>query len=381
MLMAVVLAAVGVLFHAAVAAPVNPVERENALAGTSTWAESGAPPSEVEAYTSETDVLPGQTVHFHVSTRERYRILVYRLGWYGGAGGRLIACVPADCASDELGTAYAVPTTEAATSRLVAGWPVTDSVQIPSDAVSGYYLARVVMTAGPWHGRAGAVPFVVRPPASERSAVLVQVPVNTWEAYNAWGGHSLYDFNSVNHQRANRVSFDRPYGQGAQGPLEEEIQLVHFLEREHVDVSYQTDLNTDLVPSSLLSHRLVTVAGHDEYWTKEIRDAFDKARDLGTNLAFMSSNIGYWQVRYENGGRTIVGYKDANADPVTDPALKTIQFRQVGRPECELEGVMFFFLRSLRETPIDYPVTSAALDDPWFARTGFRPGDRVAGVV
>src|SRR5207248_6654727 len=84
----------------------------------------------------------------------------------------------------------------------------------------------------------------------------------------------------------------RPYGQGAQGPLEEEIQLVHFLEREHVDVSYQTDLNTDLVPSSLLSHRLVTVAGHDEYWTKEIRDAFDKARDLGTNLAFMSSNIG-----------------------------------------------------------------------------------------
>jgi hypothetical protein len=309
-------------------------------------------------------------------------IKIYRLGWYGGVGGRLVACGPSpDCTRDEQGVAYPVPAPEPGTYRVVAGWPVTDTIRIPEDAASGYYLARIVLMSGVERGRAGTVPFVVRPPAGERSAVLVQVPVNTWEAYNAWGGHSLYDFNSVNKRRANRVSFDRPYDKGAQTALEFEIQLVRFLEREGIDVSYQTDVDTHFVPSSLLEHRLVMVGGHDEYWTKEIRDAFDKARDLGTNLAFMSSNTGYWQVRYEDDGRTIVGYKDANADPNADPMLKTVRFRDVGRPECELEGVMFFYLHKLSQPPLDYTITDAGRFDPWFAGTGFQPGDRVKGIV
>jgi hypothetical protein len=374
-------AAAAALLHGSQALESNPVVQENSLPGSQGWSRINAPPEEVEAYTSEADVLPGEAVHFHVSTAERYRIKVYRLGWYNGDGGRLIGCIPADCTHDQQGVGYPVPSPEAGTYRVVARWPVTDTFQTPPAAVSGYYLARIVLDTGVARGRAGTVPFVVRPPETQRSTVLVQVPVNTWEAYNAWGGHSLYDFNSVNKQRANRVSFDRPYGYGAQGPLQLELQLVRFLEREGVDVSYQTDLDTHFSPSSLLSHRLVMVAGHDEYWTKEMRDAFDTARSLGTNLAFMGSNDGYWQVRYEDGGRTIVGYKDAAADPIADPAQKTIRFRDLGRPECELEGVMFYFLRTLRETRIDYTVTNAALHDPWFADTGFQPGDRVAAVV
>jgi hypothetical protein len=376
-----VIAAAAALLHASFGAEPNPVERENGLPGTQAWAIGGARSQDVEAYLSETDVLPGQAVHIHVSTRERYRIMVYRLGWYGGSGGRLVACAQADCISDEQGSVYSVPSPEPGTYRVVAGWPVTDSIQIPADAVSGYYLAQVVLTTGSAHGRAATVPFVVRPPEAQRSAVLVQVPVNTWEAYNAWGGHSLYDVNSVNKQRANHVSFDRPYTVSARALLNLEIPLVRFLEREHVDVSYQTDVDTDLSPSSLLAHRLVITSGHDEYWTKQMRDAFDRARDLGTNLAFMSSNTGYWQVRYEDGGRTIVGYKDANLDPITDPALKTVKFRDLGRPECELEGVMFFYLHGLRETPINYTVTGAASRDSWFAQTGFQPGDLVKAVV
>jgi hypothetical protein len=265
---------------------------------------------------------------------------------------------------------------------VVADWPVTDTVRIPDDAVSGYYLARVVLTSGDPAGKAGTVPFVVRPPPAQRSRVLVQVPVNTWEAYNAWGGKSLYDFNSTDFHRANHISFDRPYGASAQGPFEAEIQLVRFLEREGVDVSYQTDLDTHLDPSSLLAHRLVMTAGHDEYWTKEMRDAFDNGRDAGTNLAFMGSNVGYWQVRYEDGGRTIVGYKSTD-DPVADPALKTVQFRQLvpARPECQLAGVMYMRLREHQTGPIDYTVTSAAAADTWLAGTGFNVGDVVKGVV
>jgi hypothetical protein len=361
--------------HGSVMYGENPVARENAQQGTPAWAIRSAPPEAVEAYTSETDVLPGGPVHFHISTGARYRVAVYRLGWYRGDGGRLVGCSPADCSDVETGVRRPMPSPDPFTGKLVAGWPVTDVVRIPTDATSGYYVARILLADGDAAGKGGTVPFVVGPPDSQRSSVLVQVPVNTWEAYNPWGGRSLYD-----PHRANRVSFDRPYGIGSQGPFYTEIQLVRFLEREGVDVSYQSDVATHFAPTSLLMHRLIIMAGHDEYWTKEMRDAFDGARDLGTNLAFMGSNAAYWQVRYEDGGRTIVGYKSL-ADPIADPAVKTIQFRDLGRPECELGGVMHMFLRPHQSGPIDYTVTASAAQDPWFAGTGFKPGDVVKGVV
>jgi hypothetical protein len=127
----------------------------------------------------------------------------------------------------------------------------------------------------------------------------------------------------------------------------------------------------------------VIVAGHDEYWSKRMRDAFDAARAAGTNLAFMNSNAAYWQIRYEDGGRTIVGYKEAAPDPEPNPALRTVRFRHLvpPRPECALMGVMFFRIREHQTGPVDYTVTDAASTDPWFAGTGFEPGDKVLDVV
>jgi hypothetical protein len=207
--------------------------------------------------------------------------------------------------------------------------------------------------------------------------------VNTWQAYNPWGGKSLYSFNSTDLEPATRVSFDRPLAFTAQGPFDWEYNMVRFLEREGYDVAYQTDADTDAHPESLLAHRLVMVIGHDEYWTKRQRDAFDAARDAGTNLAFTNSNASYWQVRYEDGGRTLVGYKEAAPDPEPDPALRTIRFRELSppRPECALLVVMFYRIRDHYSGPVDYTVTDAANADPWFAGTGFKPGDKVLDVV
>ena len=208
------------------------------------------------------------------------------------------------------------------------------------------------------------------------SRILVQVPVNTWEAYNRWGGKSLYDFYGP---RAYRVSFDRPFGEMAQTPMWWEIQLVRFLEREGYDVSYQTDIDTNDDPGSLLRHQAVVVAGHDEYWTSGIREAFDTALAQGTNLAFMGSNDGYWRIKLEDGDSTIFGYKSLY-DPT--PALedKTALFREIGRPECNLMGVLHQFLVPLPYA-LDYAVTDAGAADPWLAGTGFAPGDTIRGVV
>ena len=349
----------------------NPVQAENALPGTTAWFAEQAPPPSIEGYTSELSLLPGETLHLHVSTSPaaRYRVEVYRVGWYGGAGGRLVGCVPG-CGSDETGTAQPHPGPDG-NGETVAGWPVTDELQLPGDAVSGYYVANLLLTSGPQSGKASTVFFVVRAPTARRSAILVQVPVNTWEAYNNWGGKSLYDVNSTDGAPANRVSFDRPIAPGGQWPVVWEVPLVRFLEREGYDVSYETDVDTHLNPGELLNHRLVMTSGHDEYWTKQMRDGFDAARDAGTNLAFMGANNGYWQVRYEDGTRTMVGYK-SGLDPIADPALRTILFRDLGRPECQLEGVQHQGgFRHPTDTNLDYAPNPSALADSWFGGTGF----------
>jgi hypothetical protein len=363
----------------------NPIRAENAKAGTPGWLAPAATGRAIEGYASEVSVRPGETMHFHVSTMPaaRYRVVVYRLGWYRGVGARRIACLPG-CTADEAGVAQPQPTPETGTGRVEAGWPVTDQLTVPSTGTSGYYLAEFVLTNGAQAGRAALTYVIVREPPGRRSAILVQVPVNTWQAYNDWGGKSLYDNLSTDGRRANRVSFDRPYDwsprPGGQ-PLEWEYPLVRWLERTGYDVSYQTDVDADADPASLVRHRLVMTAGHGEYWTKTIRDAFESSRDLGTNLAFMGANTGYWQVRYEDGGRTIVGYK-SRYDPEPDPALKTTMFRDLVPPryECELIGIQSQGV-GLTWQPSDYVVTPSAIGDPWLNGTGLTAGATLKGIV
>lgn len=350
----------------------NPVQSENALPGSSGWHIPPAPAHAIEGYASEVSVAAGETLHLHVSTAPaaRYRVEIYRLGWYSGTGGRLEAC-RSSCDGDEAGTPQPLAR-PAADGYLDAGWAVTDSIRVPATWVSGYFLAVLRLSSG----QGGWIPFVVRPRASQRSAILVQAAVNTWQAYNRWGGMSLYkNAGGLSCKGVcTRVSFNRPYDPTTQNLWSFEVPLVHFLEQSGYDVSYVTDVDVDRDPGELLRHRLVVTAGHDEYWTKAMRDAFDRARAGGTNLAFMGANTGYWQMRYGNARRTIVEFRLRRLDPEPNPALETVRFRDLvpPRPECELEGVQY--VRSREESiggQNDYVPAPGALGDPWFAGTGF----------
>jgi hypothetical protein len=368
----------------ALAAPrENPVAAENALAGTPGWLGRPAAGGAIEVYASQTDVAPGATLDVHVSMAQpaRYRLLVYRLGWYGGVGARLVACQPS-CFTDDAGGPEPSPAPDA-TGFVDAGWPVSAHIAVGADWTSGYYLVRAELESGPQAGGSATTYAVVRA-AHSRSRMLVQVPVNTWEAYNGWGGKSLYPFSSSDGKQAIRVSFDRPFAwtlPGAQGPLGWELPLIRFIERNGYDVSYQSDVFTAAHPHSLMHHAAVVVAGHDEYWTKSMRDGFDAARDHGVNLAFMGANAAYWQVRLQDHGRTILAYKSMY-DPNPNTALKTAMFRELIPPrlECALIGIQHQGA-GLYWPPGDYTVMPGAATTPWFRGTGLRPGDVLRGIV
>jgi hypothetical protein len=282
-------------------------------------------------------------------------------------------------------------------------WPVRCRVPIDRAWVSGVYLARLT---GLVDGLQSYIPFVVREPArsrapgagTHRAPLLFQCSVTTWQAYNNWGGKSLYDFNSDGGARAVRVSFDRPYGSSglaaagagagefltvAHGPYAGawEYPCVRWLERNGYDVAYATDLDIGARREPLQGRRAVLIVGHDEYWTGAMRRHFEEARGRGVHLGFLSSNAGYWQIRLEPGrrgapDRVMFCAKEAERDPVYNTprdGTLTVRFRNLKPrlPEVSLVGMML----SGGDVEGDFAPLPEALAHWVYAGTGFARGD------
>ncbi|MFI6903442.1 N,N-dimethylformamidase beta subunit family domain-containing protein [Nonomuraea sp. NPDC050394] len=180
--------------------------------------------------------------------------------------------------------------------------------------------------------------FVVRQ-AVPTSPILVSLPFTTWQAYNRAGvpGEGVYWTESP--QRAARVTFDRP-GVGP-SPERWEHGMLRWLRPAGYDVAFCSNLDLHDGLDLLTRHRVLVVNGHDEYWSAGMRDAVEEFVRLGGNVAFFAGNTAWWQIRLEDGGRTMVCHRDAIADPVGDPSLATVEWSAAGRPENSLTGVSF----------------------------------------
>lgn len=291
----------------------NPIQVENAKPGATDWQLSNyASNHEIEGYASLTSVNRGGQIKFFVNTIDpNYTVEIFRTGWYGGAGARRITS-----AVQVPGVAQPTPTTDPVTGLIECAWTNPYVLNIPNDTAdptdwaSGVYLAKLT---GSKSGKQSYIVFVVRDDARP-SDLLFQSSVNTYEAYNAWGGTSLYS----SPVRAHKVSFNRPYidSDGAgQYLFKNEYQMVRFLEREGYDVTYATDVDVHENSALLKSKKGVLIVGHGEYWTWQMRANILAARDSGVNLGIFGANTCYWQVRYEPStvdgaaDRTVVGYK------------------------------------------------------------------------
>ncbi|HZS92903.1 MAG TPA: N,N-dimethylformamidase beta subunit family domain-containing protein [Chloroflexota bacterium] len=367
---------------------------ENSLPGTLSWRIST--PSthhEIEGYASATSVNRGGTIDFFVNTvAPSYSIEIYRMGWYQGLGARLMEAI-----SPLPGVRQ--PACSLDTRRMIAcPWSRSYSLFVPASWLSGVYLAK--LTANPEASATGGsaqnwqsyIIFVVRDDALP-SAILFQTSVTTYQAYNLWGGTSLYTglVEGTNQYqygaRAYAVSFDRPYerGNGAGDFFFFEYPMLRWLEMKGYDVTYDTDLDTDASGALLLDHKAFLSVGHDEYWSRGMRDNVENALRHGVSLGFFGANAAYWQVRLEpsfNGPRrVVVCYKSAQLDPyyhVRDD-LVTVEWRDplVNRPEDSLIGQMYgdwfrppyFALK---------PLNTQA----WpFAGTKLSDGDSIPGIV
>ncbi len=343
----------------------NPTAAENRLTGTTAWvlqnagAGGGCPSAGcgsntgarrlIEGYASRTSYVAGDTLRIYVSCDETdYRVRIYRVGWYDGDGARL-QFGPILRA----GGRQPSPPPDPLTGLVDCEWSEPFEMSVPGTWVSGVYLA--VLTSGQTNTQ-NYVIFVVREDA-RHSDLLVTLSTHTYQAYNCWGGKSLYAFSSTYCEPAVKVSYNRPYTQshGAGDFFYYEIQLVRWLEREGYDVSYATNVDLHADSGLLTNHRALLSTAHDEYWTSQMRDHVEQSADT-VSTAFLGGGSSFWQVRLEpdrlgRENRTLVGYKHSamtrdpfalDSDPSND-SLITAWWRdpRVNRPEARMMGVQF----------------------------------------
>ncbi|MFL5586359.1 MAG: N,N-dimethylformamidase beta subunit family domain-containing protein [Ktedonobacteraceae bacterium] len=378
--------------RAAASTRLNAIQQENLLPGTTSWQLTNPTPENytnptydkgIQGYSSVTSAKAGNTVNFSVSTiASTFKADIYRLGWYQGKGARLmrsIANIP--------GKAYPVPAPNTQTGLVEAGWPAAFSVTIPSNWITGMYIVKLTDA----NKQQSYIPFTVKTTSNTDFAFIHSV--NTDEAYNIWGGASLYgDFtNTLPAGRAFKVSFDRPFFQsnGAGNLLKWEYPMIRWLEKYGYNVGYISDVDVHLSSTTLLGHRGVLIVGHGEYWSGPMRDHLQTAVNSGVNLGSFGGNDIFWQIRYEpssNGvaNRVVVCYKDASLDPLYNKDNKqvTVNFRSLplNVPEQTLLGSMYY----------SYFAESDGQGFPWvannssswvFAGTGLQNGDSLPGLV
>ena len=359
----------------ALAAPANPIVAENALPGTTAWqldsTAQGSPLKathhEIEGYGSLTSVNVGGQIAFMVSLSSpaQYTLDIYRMGYYptgtnpdgspcaGPCGGRLM---------QQLGplpgvTQAACPVSTASPTRgmVECQWPAAATLTIPATWTTGSYLGKLRRIDS---GMESFLTFVVRDDTTPADLVF-SLEVTTWQAYNFWGGNgnsnagaNLYGaFDDVTlaalpGPAAQAVSFDRPYltqgeTDGAGQFFLYDYPLIRWLERQGYNVTYATDLDIETNAGLLLGRKAFLNAGHDEYYSQNMRDHLQGYLNAGAHMAFLGANAIYQRVRFADAAsgqplRRMICPKDRTVDPTL------VRWRDLvpPQPENALIGVM-----------------------------------------
>jgi len=391
----IVAAALWIAASASATAQTNPIRAENANPGSTDWLLTRVARHDdeiyelgwhrrrgIEAYASHTSIKAGERLDVHVSTYpvNKYAVSVYRMGYYGGAGARLMRSLGPLQGTTE-------PDPQDGDRHLVeCAWKVGFSLEIPKNWLSGVYLAKLSTLPEP----AGQyldlemtsqayVIFVVRD--DRKADLLFQASDMTWLAYNRWPQwRSMYDLGNApwgasESQVGYDVGFDRPYAlywngypagfhpltNGSGEFLMTEFPLAFWLEKEGYDVTYVSNVDTHTDREGLLRARAFLSVGHDEYWTRQMFDNVTNARDAGVSLAFLSGN-------------SISG--EVELVPATDGRPNRVM-RRAGR-DFEAEQA----LMGATSYGVGFADWTAGRPDHWaFDGTDMKQGDRVADLV
>ena len=293
--------------------------------GTSTTA------TQIEGFATDMSVNAGTRVDFKINVNggagSDYKVEIFRLGYYGGSGAREVAEWTNTNATVQPDALF-----DASRGMVDAGnWSVTDSWNVPADAVSGVYLARLQRldaNGNPIDGAVNQIPFIVRNDGEQprhrpadlrhdlaglqrlgRQQRRRSAPTSTATRTARINWDPIPGAGRISQDRAYAVSYNRPFitddgtgpASGAQDYLfGADYAAIYWLEKKGYDVSYISGVDTDRLGADYLkNYKSFISVGHDEYWSGDQRANVEEARDAGVNLLFWSGNEVYWKTRWE----------------------------------------------------------------------------------
>jgi len=374
-------------FCAGVTLPPNPIQDENSRTGTREWlldrpapVTAGVRSEPIEAYCSASSVRAGDTLTVYASTNPEssWSLDLYRMGFYGGTGGRHLA---------HHGSFQGFPQLSPAVSEYrirACDWAASLSLVIPDDWLSGMYLGKLTEHTG---GCQSYITFIVKD--TRDADLLFQCSDLTWQCYNRWPDlYSIYEDGAsdwLSFGPGVGVSFQRPYGRyphlfdaplstGSGEWLLWECPFAYWAEEQGYDITYISNLDLHSQPSVLDRTRGLLSAGHDEYYSIEMY-----AVNGGLNVAFFSGNSVYGQMApLEDPPRSFVRVDVFTAkEPEMWQMLPTMADLPYVAPDA----------RDLVGSRSVYPVMGGAdwtcvQPDHWvFAGTGMQYGEGIAGLV
>jgi hypothetical protein len=366
------------------------VSQENARDGSDAWQIPASASLAIEGFADHAYLHGGDSMQLFVSSATPFRVQAFRMGYYGGAGARLV------WQSVELPAHVQLPCKRTPTTNMDAcdNWTTSLRVQVTSAFVPGDYLFKLVGN----DGAQNYVPLTVWDPSS-RAAYVIKNDIYTWQAWNSYGGYDFYA--GVGKcpsnvyplcSRARVVSFDRPYatGRGAGDFLGNEYPLVRFAEQHGLDITYVTDLTLEQHPDFLRSHRALLSLGHDEAWSLPERRAVVDAEAHGVNLVFFGASAILRHVRVETSalgaGRQEVDYRNSTEDPLDnhggDPhnvTGNTWGSPPASWPEDVFVGATYAGFLEPNAPPADFVVADG---NAWiFRNTGLHTGSIIPNLL
>ncbi len=362
------------------------VKAENNKPGTTAW-QITTPQSAtgIMGYASTQQAQVGQQVTLYVSTQApNYQIAAYRMGYYKGAGARLIwqsKTLP--------GVVQPACPVSPGIFEVQCSWTPAITLKITNSWVIGSYLLKLVGSGG----QQSYIPLTIWNP-NITGAYVIMEPVLTWQAFNLFGGYDLYAGGPPGlsgyppPDRSRVLSFDRPYayGNGTADFLTNEYPLIRYMEKHGLDVTYWTDITLAVHGNLLLGQKALLSLGHDEEWSLRMRNAVVAARAAGVNLMFFGASPILRKVRLEPSpigpNMTEVNYRDPQADPlygVDDAEVTQNWWGQppANEPASTIVGSSYIgFNNSTSANMVVVDPTS------WvFNGTGLKQGSQIPGVL
>jgi hypothetical protein len=220
-----------------------------------------------------------------------------------------------------------------------------------------------------------------------RASILYKLPLFTYQAYNELGDPPgcLYTGFKVTLRRPGggigglpwdgRIADAYDLSSPRQTFAHWDLPAVAWLERNGYGdaIEYCTDLDLHQDPELLGRYRLLVSCGHDEYWSRRMRDHAERFIAAGGNVAFFAGNTCWWRIHVVDGGSGLMCFKHR---PGHSGGPDQWWNGKARRPENRLTGASYRFgggWWSGRRTAAGFRVQHA---DHWvYAGTGLREGE------